>query len=183
MLAFVILLSALPLASSSIDIPSTCASAGAPRDAQGGSTAIYIDTGVTGDVIFVQADASILTIAGDCSLDFDAERARNVVNSSNGCCEIGLPVGSDLDLFVNGEVRRVFLSALSLGTRKHMLPIQLSGFAANPRHLRVGNVSLRTDGAASLVSNASLSIGSLDVFANGYGYTVACCLQYTQKRE
>lgn len=108
-----LLLSALPLAAT-IEVASSCASAGVPQAVQGSSLAFYVDTGVVGDVVFKQSTSTQLTVAGGCSLEFDAERQRNVLASTT-CCEVGVPAGGDLDLFVNGDVRSVFLDTLSLG--------------------------------------------------------------------
>lgn len=78
-------------------------------------TSFYIDTGSNGQVIFVQATGDAITVAGDCSLEYDAERKRSIVLAPSGCCEIGIPLASDLDVFVNGDARQVYLGALLLG--------------------------------------------------------------------
>lgn len=117
MLTLLTCLSVLSLVAASTEIPSSCPSPSAPQDVEGSAlpTSFYIDTGMVGDVVFVQADASKVTVAGDCSFEFDTERKRNVLVSSSGCCQVGVPAGGDLDLFVNGDAQRVYLGTLTLG--------------------------------------------------------------------
>ncbi len=80
------------------------------------ATSFYIDAGSYGKVIFVQASTNEVTVAGDCSLVYDADRQHSLVTAPSGCCEIGVPLLGNLDVFVNGDAREVYLGQVVLGT-------------------------------------------------------------------